>query len=46
MKLVHCKKSIDHWIQLYIQAKTDGNTKLMKLYKDLVIKLGGTIPKL
>jgi hypothetical protein len=40
------KQQIEHWTQLYYQAKADGNTKLMKLYEALIVKLGGTISKL
>lgn len=39
-------KKLDHWIQLYLQAKIEGNTKLMKIYSNIIIKLGGTVPRL
>jgi hypothetical protein len=40
------KQQLEHWLQLYLQAKTSGDTKKMKLYEAIIIKLGGTIPKL
>jgi len=40
------KKSVEHWIQLYLQAKAEGNKTQMKLYASIITKLGGTIPKL
>ena len=40
------KQQIEHWTQQYLQAKTVGNSKLIKIYRDLIIKLGGNIPKL
>jgi hypothetical protein len=40
------KQQIDHWTQQYLQAKADGNTKLIKIYEALILKLGGKIPKL
>lgn len=39
------KQQLDHWIQQYLQAKTEGNTKLVRIYEALVVKLGGKIPK-
>jgi hypothetical protein len=39
-------EQIQHWIQEYLQAKASGNTKLLKIYEALIIKLGGKIPKL
>lgn len=38
-------KQIEHWVQQYLQAKADGNTKLQNIYKVLIVKLGGAIPK-
>lgn len=40
------EKQIQHWTQCYLQAKVDGNSKLIKAYLALILKLGGTIPKL
>jgi hypothetical protein len=40
------KQQTEHWMQCYLQAKTDGDTKRMKMYADLINKLGGKIPKL
>lgn len=37
--------AINHWVQLYLQAKLDGNKKLMDMYASLIIKLGGKPPK-
>lgn len=45
-KITTKKEQINYWQQLHLQAKTDGNTRLMKLYEALIIKLGGTILKL
>jgi hypothetical protein len=39
------KQQLDHWIQQYLQAKTEGNTKLIRIYEALIVKLGGKIPK-
>jgi hypothetical protein len=39
------KQQLDHWIQQYLQAKTEGNTKLTRIYEALIVKLGGKIPK-
>jgi hypothetical protein len=40
------KAQVDHWIQQYLQAKTEGNTRLLKIYEALILKLDGKIPKL
>jgi hypothetical protein len=40
------QQQIDHWVQSYLQAKTDGNHRLIKIYGDLILKLGGKVPKL
>lgn len=40
------KEQLDHWVQQYLQAKASGNTKLLKIYESLILKLGGKIPKL
>jgi hypothetical protein len=39
------KQQLDHWVQQYLQAKTEGNTKLIRIYEALIVKLGGKIPK-
>jgi hypothetical protein len=39
------KASLEHWIQLYLQAKLDGKTTQMKMYADIIIKLGGKVPR-
>ena len=40
------KQQIEHWTQQYLQAKANGDTKLLKMYEALILKLGGKIPKL
>lgn len=40
------KQQLEHWHQLYLQAKTNGDSKKMKLYEAIILKLGGSIPKL
>jgi hypothetical protein len=40
------EQQIEHWIQIYLQAKQSGNTRVMNICKDIIIKLGGKIPKL
>lgn len=40
------EQQIAHWQQLYLQAKLDGNHKLIKAYLALILKLDGKIPKL
>ncbi len=40
------KKQIEYWIQQYFQAKAEGKTNMMKIYEQIIIKLGGKIPKL
>lgn len=39
-------EQINHWTQQYLQAKASGNTKMLKLYESIILKLGGKIPKL
>lgn len=39
-------KGLDGWLEKYFQAKADGNSKLMKFYEAIILKLGGKIPKL
>jgi len=39
------QKQIEVWTQHYLQAKADGNTRNLKMYHDLILKLGGRIPK-
>ena len=45
-KLKDNKAIESHWIQLYLQAKQDGNTKMIKIYKDILNKLKIKIPRL
>lgn len=40
------KHQIEHWTQQYLQAKANGDTKLLKIYEALILKLGGKLPKL
>jgi hypothetical protein len=40
------KSDVSHWIEKYIQSHLDGNKTLKKLYGDIILKLGGKIPKL
>jgi hypothetical protein len=40
------KQQIEHWTQQYLQAKANGDTKLLKIYEAVIIRLGGKIPKL
>lgn len=39
------KGKLEHWIQLYLQAKLEGKTALLKMYADIIKKLGGKVPK-
>lgn len=45
-KCLSAKEQLDHWIQGYLQAKAEGDARLMKIYASLIVKLGGKIPKL
>lgn len=45
-KCITLKQQIEHWTQEYLQAKANGNTKLMKMYENIILKLGGKIPKI
>jgi hypothetical protein len=45
-KCLNKKQQLEHWNQLYLQAKTNGDSKKMKLYEAIILKLGGSIPKL
>jgi hypothetical protein len=38
-------KQIEHWIQCYLQAKVTGDTKQVKIYEALILKLEGKVPK-
>jgi|694.fasta_scaffold145895_4 hypothetical protein len=40
------KQQLDHWTQQYLQAKTNGDTRLLRIYEALILKLGGKIPKI
>ena len=40
------KEQLDHWIQQYLQAKAKGDSRLLKIYESVILKLGGKIPKL
>ena len=45
-KCMSKQEQLIHWTQQYLQAKADGNTKLLKIYEALIVKLGGKIPKI
>jgi hypothetical protein len=38
-------KGIHHWIELYLQAKINGDNAKMKMYGAILLKLGEKIPK-
>lgn len=40
------QQQIDFWIEEYLQAKTNGDTKRMKMFEAVILKLGGKIPKI
>lgn len=40
------EQQLEHWLQVYLQAKQSGNTRVMNICKDIIVKLGGKIPKL
>lgn len=40
------QKQIDYWVEQYLQAKTNGDTKRMKMFEAVILKLNGKIPKL
>ena len=39
------KQQLDHWTGLLFQARIDGDTKKVKIYEALIIKLGGVPPR-
>lgn len=45
-KCMNKQEQINHWVQQYLQAKAEGNTRLIKIYEVLILKLNGKIPKL
>lgn len=40
------KEQLDFWVQQYLQAKASGDTKMMKVYEAVILKLGGKVPKI
>jgi hypothetical protein len=40
------QQQVEYWTQKYLEAKTGGNTKLMKLYESVINKLGGKVSRL
>ncbi len=40
------QQQIDYWVEQYLQAKTNGDKKRMKMFEAVIIKLNGKIPKL
>jgi hypothetical protein len=45
-KTMDKKEQIEYWSAQYLQAKANGDTKKIKMYADLIIKLGGKPPRL
>jgi hypothetical protein len=39
------KPNLDNLINLYLQAKLDGNKRLMGYYSAIITRLGGKLPK-
>ena len=39
------KQQVEYWTQHLIQARIDGDTKKVKIYESLILKLGGVIKK-
>ena len=39
------QKNVEHWMQLYLQAKTIGDTTRMKMYGAIILRLGAALPK-
>lgn len=39
------KGKVNYWVEQYLQAKLEGKKELMKMYADIILKLGGKIPK-
>jgi hypothetical protein len=40
------QEQIDYWIEQYLQAKQDGNARLIKICEAIIIKLNGKIPRI
>ena len=40
------KEQIEHWVQMYLDAKSKGDSKTMKICESIINKLGGKIPRL
>jgi len=40
------QEQINHWVEQYFQAKTNGDKIKAKIFEALIIKLGGKVPKL
>lgn len=38
-------KGVEHWIQLYLQAKASGDKRLMDLYAKIILKVGGKVSR-
>ena len=45
-KTLSKQQQADYWVEQYLQAKTNGDTKRIKMFEALIIKLGGKIPKI
>ena len=39
------KEQVLYWTEHLMQAKIDGDTKKVKIYESLILKLGGVIKK-
>ena len=39
-------KNKDIWVQRYLQAKAEGDTKMMKIYEAILLKLKIKLPRL
>ena len=40
------QEQINYWLQQYFQGKANGDKRMMDICKAIILKLGGTIPKL
>jgi hypothetical protein len=45
-KRLNKKEQVDYWIQLYLDAKQKGDSKIMKACESIINKLGGKISRL
>lgn len=40
------EEQINYWVQQYLQAKTAGDHTKLKMFKAIIEKLGGKVPRL